>query len=60
MQFCVRFHIVSCLSSEEEFAYTLETSTIYTMLLSHQWSKVCSRETLPGYRNGIAYYVHIC
>jgi len=33
---CVRFHIVSCLSSDEEFAETLETSIINTILLSHQ------------------------
>jgi len=26
-----------------EFAYTLETSTINTALLSHQWSNVCTQ-----------------
>ena len=47
-------------SSEEEFAYTLETSTINSALLSHQWSNVCTQYTMPGDRSSIAYsYVHI-
>jgi len=32
---------------------TLETSTRNSVLLSHQCSKVCSRETMHGDRNGI-------
>jgi len=36
---CVYALICFLPSSEEEFAYTLETSTINTALLSHQWSK---------------------
>jgi len=36
-----------------EFAYTLETSTINTALLPHQWSKVCTQYTMPGDRNSI-------
>ena len=36
-----------------EFTKTLETSTINTRLLSHQSSKVCSQETMPGDRNSI-------
>jgi len=31
----------------------LETSTRNTVLWSHQWSKVCSRETMHGDGNGI-------
>jgi len=30
-------------STEEEFAHILETSTINTALLSHQWSNVYTR-----------------
>jgi len=32
---------------------TLETSTINSVLLSHQWSYVCSQGTMPGDRNSI-------
>ena len=33
---------------------------INTTLLSQQWSKVCTQQTMPGNRNSIAYsYVHI-
>ena len=35
----------------KEFAYTLETSTINTALLSHQWSTVCTQQTMPSDRN---------
>jgi len=50
---CARFD-VSCLSSEgREHPWTLETSSINTTLLSHQWSKVYSQETMPGDRNSI-------
>ena len=53
------FHFVSCLSSEEEFACTLETLTINTVLLSHQCRKVskfaASRLCLV---TETAYYVH--
>jgi len=34
---CIRF------DSEEEIAYTTETSTINTALLSHLWNKVCTQ-----------------
>jgi len=40
---CVRFDFVSCHLNEEEFAYTLETSTKNTALLSHQWSNACTQ-----------------
>jgi len=40
---CVRFEFVFLPSSEEEIAYTLETSTINTALLSHLWSKFCTQ-----------------
>jgi len=57
---CMYALILFLPSSEEEFAYALETSTINVALLSHQWSKVCTQYTMPGDRNSIAYsYVHI-
>jgi len=36
-----------------EFAYIFESSTINIVLLSHQWSKVCSQDTMPGDRHSI-------
>jgi len=38
-----------------EFAQTLETSTINTVLLSCKWSKICSQQTMPGDRNSMLY-----
>jgi len=57
---CVRLDFVSYHLLRKSL-HTLETSTINTALLSHQWSKVCTHQVKPaGDRNSIAYsYVHI-